>query len=66
MRLQVFVDRRRQFVTECEPGGVSTRVTYIKEMIPVEADVVIVLDSETHSNVSYIVRRLNDDRIEIR
>jgi hypothetical protein len=57
MKLQVFVDRKRQFVTECEPGGVSTRVTYIKEMIPNDAEIIIVLESDRNSNVRYIVRK---------
>jgi hypothetical protein len=57
MRLQVFVERRRLFVTDVEAGGVSTCVKHIEEMIPDRADVVLALDSLTHPNVIHIVRR---------
>lgn len=60
MRLQVFVDRRRQFVTECEPGGVSTRVAYIREMIPDDSEIIVVLESDRNPNVRYIVRRRDE------
>lgn len=54
MRLQVFVDRRRLFVTDVEPGGVSACVHYIKEMV--KGEIVVALDSEKQ-NVTYLIRR---------
>lgn len=54
MRLQVFVDRRRMYVTDVEPGGVSACVKYIKEMVE-DRRLVVALDSETQ-NVTYLIR----------
>lgn len=60
MRFQVFVDRRRLFVTDVDPGGVSACVQYIKEMVDdggLRGPLVIALDSDTFDNVTYLIRK---------
>lgn len=56
MRLQVFVDRERKFVSEVEPGEVAGYLGHILEMISDDVKVTCALDSASHPNVVYLIK----------
>ena len=58
MRLQVYQNRERKFVTETTPGKVGEVMGYIHEMLADQQGMVVVLDSDRYPNVCYIVRKV--------